>query len=159
MALPTFPDGFLWGVSSTAYQIEGAVDVDGRGPSTWDTFVATPGRVLGGDTGRTAALATLAERYPNLPPVYITESGCAYHDEVHDKRRIEYLDGHLRALRDAIDGGIDVRGYFVRSIMDGFEWVAGYSRRFGLVHVDFDTLTRTPKDSFHWYRDMIRAQR
>jgi beta-glucosidase len=104
-------------------------------------------------------LTTLAGKYPDLPPVYITENGCAYDDEVHDKRRIDYLDAHLRALHGAIDAGIDVRGYFVWSIVDNFEWAAGYSQRFGLVHVDYDTLTRTPKDSFHWYRDMIRAQR
>ena len=108
--------------------------------------------------GLTETLTTLAERYPNLPPVYLTESGCAYHDAVHDKRRIDYLDGHLRALHDAIGAGVDVRGYFVWSIVDNFEWAAGYSQRFGLVHVDYDTLARTPKDSYYWYRDMIRGQ-
>jgi beta-glucosidase len=102
----------------------------------------------------------LADRYgDDLPPVYITEGGCSYHDEVHDQRRIEYLDGHLRALHKAMSEGIDVRGYFAWSIVDNFEWAVGYSQRFGLVHVDFDTLARTPKDSFHWYRDMIRGQR
>jgi beta-glucosidase len=104
-------------------------------------------------------LTTLATRYPNLPPVYITESGCSFHDELHDERRIEYLDGHLRSLHKAIEEGIDVRGYFVWSIVDNFEWAAGYSQRFGLVHVDYDTLERTPKDSYHWYRDAIAAQR
>jgi beta-glucosidase len=105
-------------------------------------------------------LATLVERYGDrLPPIYITEGGCSYHDEQHDTRRIEFLDGHLRALHKAIADGIDVRGYFVWSIVDNFEWAAGYSQRFGLVHVDFDTLERTPRDSYHWYRDMIRAQR
>ena len=109
--------------------------------------------------GLRETLATLADRYgERLPPVYITESGCAYHDEVHDKRRIDFLDGHIRATRQAIDDGIDVRGYFVWSIVDNFEWAAGYSQRFGLVHVDYDTLARTKKDSFHWYRDLIRAQ-
>jgi len=109
--------------------------------------------------GLCETLTTLVERYPGLPPVYITESGCAYHDPVHDARRIEYLDGHLRALHKSIGNGIDVRGYFVWSIVDNFEWAVGYSQRFGLVHVDYDTFDRTPKDSFYWYRDMIRAQR
>lgn len=104
-------------------------------------------------------LTTLADRYGDrLPPVFITENGCAYHDEVHDRRRVDFLDGHLRAVHRAIADGIDVRGYFVWSIVDNFEWAAGYSQRFGLVHVDFDTLVRTKKDSFHWYRDLIRAQ-
>jgi beta-glucosidase len=105
-------------------------------------------------------LTTLVERYGDrLPPVYITEGGCSYHDKQHDTRRVEFLDGHLRALHRAVTDGIDVRGYFVWSIVDNFEWAVGYSQRFGLVHVDFDTLERTPKDSYHWYRDMIRAQR
>jgi beta-glucosidase len=109
-------------------------------------------------SGLHEVLTTLQDRYPNLPPVYITEGGCAYHDEVHDRRRIEFLDGHLRALHKAVADGIDVRGYFVWSIVDNFEWAVGYSQRFGLVHVDFETLARTPRDSFYWYRDMIRAQ-
>jgi beta-glucosidase len=103
-------------------------------------------------------LTMLADRY-DLPPVYITEGGCSFHDEVHDQRRIDYLDGHLRAVHQAIRDGIDVRGYFVWSIVDNFEWAVGYSQRFGLVHVDYDTLVRTPKDSYRWYRDLIRAQR
>lgn len=110
--------------------------------------------------GLRQTLAMLADRYgDHLPPVYVTENGCAYHDEVHDKRRIDFLDGHLRALHASIAEGIDVRGYFVWSIVDNFEWAAGYSQRFGLVHVDFDTLVRTKKDSFHWYRDLINSQR
>ena len=99
--------------------------------------------------------------YPNLPPMYITENGCAYDDPVvngrcADPRRIEYLDLHLRAVRDAIDEGVDVRGYYQWSLMDNFEWALGYAKRFGLVHVDFDTLERTPRDSAYWYRDVIR---
>jgi beta-glucosidase len=78
---------------------------------------------------------------------------------VPDQRRIDYLAGHLRSARQAIDDGIDLRGYFVWSIMDNFEWAAGFDQRFGLVHVDYETLDRTKKDSFFWYRDLIRAQR
>ena len=111
--------------------------------------------------GLTALLVRLRDDYPNLPPLYITENGCAYDDPVvdgrcHDPRRVEYLDLHLRAVRAAIDAGVDVRGYYQWSLMDNFEWALGYDKRFGLVHVDFDTLVRTPRDSAHWYRDVIR---
>ncbi|MCX5201306.1 GH1 family beta-glucosidase [Streptomyces sp. NBC_00237] len=93
-----------------------------------------------------------------LPPVVITENGCSY-EGIDDQDRIRYLDGHLRALNDAMDSGVDVRGYFVWSLMDNWEWAEGYAQRFGLVHVDFDTLARTPKASFRWLRDELRAQR
>ncbi|MHA7269664.1 family 1 glycosylhydrolase [Arthrobacter sp. HLT1-20] len=104
------------------------------------------------------------ERYgEKLPPIYITENGAAINDgpdpvgRVRDARRIEYTDGHLRALKDAMDAGVDVRGYFHWSLLDNFEWAAGFSQRFGLVHVDYATQKRTPKDSFHWYRQLIQA--
>ena len=99
-----------------------------------------------------------------VPPVYITESGCAYDDvvgqdgAVHDADRIAYLDGHLRAVAQAIEEGVDVRGYYTWSLLDNFEWAEGYTKRFGLVHVDYDTQRRTRKDSFGWYRDLIAAQ-
>jgi beta-glucosidase len=64
----------------------------------------------------------------------------------------------LAEIRAAIDHGSDIRGYFAWSLMDNLEWGLGYRPRFGLVHVDFDTLTRTPKDSYYWYRDVIAAQ-
>jgi beta-glucosidase len=104
----------------------------------------------------------LNDEYPNLPPVYITENGAAYDDPVidgrcADPRRIHYLEAHLRALRDAIDEGVDVRGYYQWSLFDNFEWAHGYSKRFGLVHIDFDTMERTPRDSAFWYRDVIAA--
>jgi beta-glucosidase len=101
-------------------------------------------------------LGTLRARYPELPPVYITESGCSF-DGVHDRERIDYLQDHLAALGKAIAEGSDVRGYFVWSLLDNFEWSKGYQPRFGLVHVDYETLARTPKDSFHWYREMLRG--
>jgi beta-glucosidase len=112
--------------------------------------------------GFTELLVGLRDEYPNLPPVYITENGCAYDDPVidgrcADRRRIDYLDLHLRAVKDAIDAGVDVRGYFQWSLLDNFEWAYGYDKRFGIVHVDFETLERTPKDSAHWYREVIRA--
>ncbi|MEU0671544.1 GH1 family beta-glucosidase [Streptomyces sp. NPDC006172] len=109
--------------------------------------------------GLTELLTTFKDRYGDrLPPVVITENGCSY-PGVDDQERIAYLDGHLRALHRAVEAGVDVRGYFVWSLLDNFEWAEGYQRRFGLVHVDFETLTRTPKASYGWLRDVLRAQR
>ncbi|MDH6610021.1 beta-glucosidase [Streptomyces sp. SAI-208] len=104
-------------------------------------------------------LTGMRERYGDrLPPVVITENGCSY-EGIDDQDRIAYLDAHVRALHRAVEAGVDVRGYFVWSLMDNFEWAEGYARRFGLVHVDFETLERTPKASYDWYRDLLRAQR
>jgi beta-glucosidase len=109
--------------------------------------------------GLTELLTGMRERYGDrLPPVVITENGCSY-EGVDDQDRITYLDGHVRALHRAVEAGVDVRGYFVWSLMDNFEWAEGYARRFGLVHVDFETLARTPKASYDWYRNLLRAQR
>jgi beta-glucosidase len=116
--------------------------------------------------GLSELLGLLGERYGDkLPPVYITENGCSQADvvaddgTVADPRRIEYLDGHLRAVHDAIMGGIDVRGYFQWTLTDNFEWSEGYHQRFGLVHLDTQTQKRTPKASFTWYKDLIADQR
>ncbi|MFA3841804.1 GH1 family beta-glucosidase [Streptomyces aureus] len=107
----------------------------------------------------TELLLAFRDRYDDrLPPLVITENGCSY-EGVDDQERIAYLDGHLRALHRALEAGVDVRGYFVWSLMDNFEWAEGYARRFGLVHVDYTTLERTPKASYHWLRDVLRAQR
>jgi beta-glucosidase len=98
-----------------------------------------------------------------LPPIYITENGMAVPDQlqagaVHDQPRIDYLKMHLGALHQAMDEGVDVQGYFYWSLLDNFEWNSGYLRRFGLVHVDYDTQQRTLKDSAHWYRNFIKEQ-
>ncbi|MBT2389106.1 beta-glucosidase [Streptomyces sp. ISL-1] len=104
-------------------------------------------------------LVRLNDRFGDgLPPLYITENGCSY-DGLDDPRRIAFLDAHLRSLHAAIDAGVDVRGYFTWSLTDNIEWVEGASQRFGLVHVDYETLERTPKASYAWYRDAIAAQR
>ena len=84
--------------------------------------------------------------------------GCAI-AELDDQRRIDYLDDHLDAVGVAIDHGVDVRGYFTWSLLDNWEWAEGFTKRFGLVHVDYDTLVRTPRSSFAWYRDRIQASR
>jgi len=112
--------------------------------------------------GFTNLLLRLHADYPDLPRLFITENGCAYDDPVvdghcADPRRVGYLDLYLRAVKEAIDRGVDVRGYFQWSLMDNFEWARGYDKRFGLVHVDFDTLERTPRDSAFWYREVIRS--
>ncbi|MBQ1098952.1 beta-glucosidase [Streptomyces sp. b94] len=109
--------------------------------------------------GLTELLTGFRDRYGDrLPPVVITENGCSY-EGLDDQDRITYLDGHVRALHRALEAGVDVRGYFVWSLLDNFEWAEGYARRFGLVHVDFATLKRTPKASYGWFREMVRAQR
>ncbi|MFP4353548.1 MAG: GH1 family beta-glucosidase [Phycisphaerae bacterium] len=96
------------------------------------------------------------------PTIYITENGCACPDEpnaagdrVHDPRRVEYLRDHFRAACDAIAAGVDLRGYFVWSFIDNFEWAWGYSRRFGIVYCDYMTLKRIPKDSYYFCRDVF----
>jgi beta-glucosidase len=116
--------------------------------------------------GLTEILVQLRDRYGDrLPPVYITENGCSMPDQpaadgsVDDQDRISYLDGHIRAVADAIAAGVDIRGYLTWSLMDNFEWAEGYHQRFGLVHVDYETLQRTPKSSYFWYRDLVAAQR
>lgn len=106
-------------------------------------------------------LIDVNEKY-RLPAVYITENGAALDDtlkdgRVHDGGRIKYLHGHLKALARATRHGVDLRGYFVWSLMDNLEWSLGYGKTFGLVHVDRKTLDRTVKDSGRWYRDVIRA--
>ncbi len=95
------------------------------------------------------------------PPLFVTENGGAFPDlrradgRIDDRDRIGYLEGYLRAVGRAISEGVPVRGYFVWSLLDNFEWASGYSKRFGLVYVDFETLERVPKSSFYWYRDLI----
>jgi beta-glucosidase len=112
--------------------------------------------------GLTELLVRLNADY-RLPPVYITENGAAYKDEVRagrvaDTDRIDYLRGHIAALADAIDAGVDARGYFVWSLLDNFEWAEGYAKRFGIVRVDYDTGLRQPKDSALWYRQFLQER-
>jgi beta-glucosidase len=103
----------------------------------------------------------LQERY-NLP-IAVTENGLASTDwpavdgQVHDQARIDFTHRHLQQLGRAIEDGVDVRAYFHWSLMDNFEWAEGYRRRFGLIHVDFETQKRTPKNSYHWYKNLIKS--
>jgi beta-glucosidase len=104
----------------------------------------------------------LHDDYPRLP-IYLTETGAAYPDvpgpdgRVDDQDRIAFLDAYLRAVHAAIEDGVDVRGFFQWSLMDNFEWAFGYAKRFGLVHVDYETQRRTPKSSARWYAAVARS--
>jgi beta-glucosidase len=97
--------------------------------------------------------------------MYVTENGAAYGDirghdaEVHDPERTAYLEGHVDAVLRAAADGVPMKGYFVWSFLDNFEWSLGYSKRFGIVYVDYPTLERVPKDSFYWYRDLIASRK
>ena len=114
-------------------------------------------------SGLSELLTRLHADYP-LPPVYITENGAAYPDQpvdgrVADGARVNYLHAHIAAVADALEAGVDMRGYFTWSLLDNFEWAHGYSKRFGLVYVDYATQRRIPKDSALWYRDFLAAGR
>ena len=101
--------------------------------------------------------------YPGGLPLFVTENGAAFVDtvepdgQVYDAERIAYLRGHFAAAHAAMTEGVDLRGYFVWSLLDNFEWAMGFDKRFGLIRVDYDTLERTLKDSAYWYRDVIAA--
>ncbi|MFF3444039.1 GH1 family beta-glucosidase [Streptosporangium sp. NPDC002721] len=110
--------------------------------------------------GLTTLLTRLSRDYPSVG-LLITENGAAFDDatpsdgRVADPDRVAYLDSHLRAAHAALAEGADLRGYLVWSILDNFEWAEGYHKRFGIVHVDFTTQRRVPKDSALWYRDLV----
>ncbi|MEV6695368.1 GH1 family beta-glucosidase [Micromonospora sp. NPDC051196] len=147
-------------------------DSDGHGRSAHSAWVGSeqveflpqpgPHTAMGWNiepAGLTDLLLRLHREHPDLP-LMITENGAAFPDEVspdgaiHDDRRVDYLRRHIAATHDAMAAGADVRGYFVWSLLDNFEWAYGYDRRFGIIHVDYDTQQRTWKDSAHWYRTL-----
>lgn len=115
--------------------------------------------------GLTDLLVLLHRDYPGLPPVYVTENGGAFKDQtrvdgrVQDDDRIAYLRDHIAAVASALQQGVPMAGYMVWSLMDNFEWASGYLKRFGIVHVDYDTQVRTPKASADWYRAFLRDWR
>ncbi len=128
-------------------------------------FLAMPGPLTDmgwpiDPAGLRELLLRLSREVPGLP-LYVTENGAAYDDgpgedgRVRDVRRTDYLRGHLAAVAEALEAGADVRGYFLWSLLDNFEWAYGYSKRFGIVHVDYETQDRTVKDSAHWYSEVI----
>jgi len=120
----------------------------------------------------TRLLVDLTADYPSPPPLYVAANGCAYRDvddpgdgTVSDAKpaavveRIAYLDGHLAAVADAVAGGCDVLGYFYSTLLDCWEWTDGFTRHFGLIRVDQETLDRHPRASFDHYRELIRGHR
>lgn len=147
---------------------------DGHGDSAATPWVGSEGRVeflpqpgpytaMGWNIepqGLYDLLMSLTSSYPGLP-LMITENGAAFPDvvsddgAVHDHDRVAYLHDHIDAVGQAKDDGADVRGYFVWSLLDNFEWAFGYERRFGVIRVDYDTLERTIKDSGWWYASLI----
>jgi beta-glucosidase len=159
--------GYLVGAASAEHPADGRGD--GR-PAPWpggDRIAVVrrpyPTTELGWEVdpmGLEQLLVRLHRDYPSLP-ILITENGAAYGDHVtdaggvHDAERIRFLEQHLRAARRAVAAGADLRGYFVWSFLDNFEWAEGYAPRFGLVYVDYETQARVPKDSARWYRDVI----
>jgi len=112
--------------------------------------------------GLTDTLLWLKERYGPIP-LYVTENGAAFYDppsvgsEVRDPLRVDYFRDHLKAALAALEQGVDLRGYFAWSLLDNFEWSLGYSKRFGIVHVDYKTQARTPKESARYYRRVIET--
>jgi beta-glucosidase len=119
------------------------------GPRTGNGWLIAP-------RGLYEQLTELRERYRN-PPVWVTENGAAYPDRRDDAARIAYLHAHLLSARRALADGARLRGYFVWSLLDNYEWLVGFGSRFGLVYVDTATGARTPKQSFFWYRGVIRS--
>jgi beta-glucosidase len=114
--------------------------------------------------GLTDTLVWVRQQYGDIP-LYVTENGAAFYDpptaennRVADPLRIDYLRKHLTALHAAREAGVDLRGYFVWSLLDNFEWSHVYSKRFGIVHVDFETQKRTPKDSARFYSRVIATR-
>jgi beta-glucosidase len=144
-------------------------DAPGRRPLPWET-VKVEGSAYT-ETGWevapeafTRCLLWVRERYGDIP-IYVTENGAAFPDPptvpgdlLQDPLRVKYYLDHLRAAREALRLGVDLRGYFAWSLMDNFEWSCGYTRRFGLYHVDFETQRRTPKSSAGFYREVIRTR-
>jgi beta-glucosidase len=138
-------------------------------PFVGSEFITTPARALSRTSmdwevnpeGLRSLLVRLGHDYPNLPPLYVTENGAAYDDvvsddgAVHDVERTAYIRSHLEAISAAIADGADVRGYFVWSFLDNFEWAWGYDKRFGIVRVDYETQVRTVKDSGLDYASVI----
>lgn len=108
------------------------------------------------------ALREITDHLPGVP-IWICENGAAVEevtdaDGIHDPVRVEYIDDHLRALTRAVERGFDVRGYYAWSLMDNLEWASGWTKKFGMIRVDPETGTRTPKDSARWYRDVLAAR-
>jgi len=159
---------FYFGQQLSGRSEDGAVvDAEGR-PVSRHVLQGLPQTAMGWEImpDEFAKLLTrVAQEYPGVP-LYVTENGAAFADkpdaengEIHDTDRVAYIADHLAAVAVARRDGADLRGYFVWSLFDNFEWAYGYDKRFGIVRVDFDTLERTPKHSAEWYTETIRRVR
>ena len=138
------------GGDRTAYQIGVVSDTPEHLPKSWLGWPIEP-------VGLHATLTGLRTRFPNLPPIYVTENGSTDDGStLEDTERIDFIAGHLAAIEQAAAEGVEVNGYFYWSMWDNFEWARGYAPRFGLVHVDYETQVRTPKASYHWLREKLR---
>ena len=141
----------------------------GNWPGSWEAQITTPPGQLTEmgwgvePEGLVWMLERIGREHPNLP-LYICENGAAYPDvmspagTVDDPDRIAYLAGHIDAVHTALEHGVNIRGYFVWSLLDNFEWSQGYDKRFGIIWVDLNTMERTVKSSGHWYRDFIAGR-
>jgi len=112
--------------------------------------------------GLTELLVRLDRDY-DMPPIFITENGAAFKDkvdngQVNDLERVAYLQSHIKAVAAAMQAGVNVQAYFVWSLLDNFEWASGYAKRFGIVHIDYQTQKRTPKQSALWYGQFLRGR-
>ena len=141
-------DARAWPVFAAPERQEGAIYTE----TGWEVY----------PQGLADTLNWVRTRYGQIP-LYITENGAAFRDPptvdkmLDDTSRVDYLRSHLRAVHGAIQAGCDVRGYFAWSLFDNLEWSLGFSKRFGIVHVDFKTLKRTPKASSKFYRSVIES--
>ena len=144
--LQTWIEGDLWAERES---VRDGVQYTGMG---WEVY----------PQGIYDALMRIKTEYGN-PPTYITENGAAFTDDVEegscsDPLRRQFLELYMSKAAQAARDGADLRGYFIWTLMDNFEWATGFSKRFGLIHVDHRTQVRTVKESGYWVRDMIRAQ-
>ena len=137
-----------------------AVDEEGNQlPITAQSKISNIGAVVD-EKGLYYGVKFLSDRYGK--PVIITETGCCCSDwisadgKVYDQPRIDCISAYLSSAEKLREEGYDLRGFFVWSLMDNFEWISGYSKRFGLIYIDFDTLKRTKKQSYYWYQQYIR---
>lgn len=159
----------FWGLNYyTPARVIQSSDVNAPYPSSDEAprHQSTPLTDIGWEIAASTFGDLLIDVYKNydLPPCYITENGACINDQpvdgvVNDQRRTDYLDTHIASMTDALNQGVPIKGYFAWSLMDNFEWYEGYTMRFGLVHVNYETQERTIKDSGYWYSAIAQTQK
>lgn len=160
----------MWDGTSLRQRHDGRIELPGTAWPSADNvdFLEQPGPYTSmgwniAPDGLEELLLSLSEQFPDQP-LMVTENGAAFDDFVQDGRvtdleRVDYLRRHFTAAHRALRQGVDLRGYQVWSMFDNFEWAYGYAKRFGIVHVDYESLVRIPKASYHWYRELIETRR